>query len=145
MALELYAVAQDNEYYLVDNTDHRIVSFHDTSDGSYKISCFYIKNQPTYYGYENITITLLVDGEENSAVSSNGIVYQLLAMGSLSDLPSPEAWEHIPNNNSLAIANIPVNTETTRYFALRTYVPKGHGANYISEASIKINAVEIVD
>lgn len=145
MALNLYAIGEDEGYHLIDNNTTKITTFHDTSDGSYKITKFYISNSPTTYGYENITISLVVNGEENGPVSANGIVYQLLGIDSLSDLPDPASWEHIPFNNTIAISNVPVNQETTRYFALRTYVPRGHGANYITEASLKINATEIVD
>jgi hypothetical protein len=145
MALKLFTIEDDESTVEVDNTSNYITAFHDTSDGSYKITKFYITNDPTWTGYENIEIAISIGAQTNGPISSNGIVYQLLAVDSLSQVPSGNLWEHLPYNNTVEISSIPVNTETTRYFALRTYVPRGHGANYLSEASIVISATEIVD
>jgi hypothetical protein len=143
MALKLFTLEDDNQFYEVDNVTKRITSFHDTTDGSYSISKFYLVNDPDTLGYENITISLVVNGLENSPISQNGIVYQLLAINDATSLPENNVWENIPFNNEIAISNITAGVESYRYFALRTYVPRGHGANYINEASLKILAAEI--
>ncbi|NDB81131.1 MAG: hypothetical protein EB127_00050 [Alphaproteobacteria bacterium] len=144
MALKLFKLLDDNSFQEVDNVNRRITSFHDTSDGSYAITKFYLVNDPIEVGYENITVTLFINNMENSPISQNGIVYQLLATRSETDVPTSKEWENIPYNNEIAISNIDVGVESYRYFALRTYVPRGHGANYISEASLKVSATEIV-
>jgi hypothetical protein len=143
MALKLFTLEDDNQFYEVDNVTKRITSFHDTTDGSYSISRFYLINDPLELGYENITITLVINGLENGPISQNGIVYQLLAMRDATALPENNVWENIPFNNEVAISNIEAGVESYRYFALRTYVPRGHGANYINEANLKILATEI--
>jgi hypothetical protein len=144
MALNLYQLDLDNSYYQVDNGAKKITAYHDASDGSYEFSRFYLKNEPSSSGYENITITISVDGQTEIPLSNNGIIYQLLSLPSAEAEIDNDAWEHLPLTNELSLAAIEAGIESYRYFVLRTYVPRGHGANYITEASLKVSVVEVV-
>lgn len=156
MALKLYAQQFDDMEEEIDGVDYKITAYHDSTDGSYKITSFYLTNEPANLGYSNIEVSIVIDGQEGtgSIVSTSGIVYQLAAVDTgLADI-SPEFWESIPYGNSITVNTIQpllvynVETEQLEYtqsvrnFILRTYVPRGIGVNYITEASLKVTAVE---
>lgn len=142
MALKLYTVIDDSE---INNNDNPIVSYHDTTDGTYQISKFYLSNvSDTSKGYSNITISLKNnDGQALPISQQTGIYYQLLAIETVTDIPSLELWENVPYSNSITLTSIPKGEESSVYFALRIYVPRGTGAKYLTESNIVINAAEI--
>ena len=144
MALVLYKIGDNGTQSEVDNVTNKVTSFHDTSDGSYTYNKFYITNEPETIGYTNIEVGVYLDGVKDGPIGLNGIVYQLLAINSDGDLPDSNLWEHLPYNNSLSFPDMEINQPSSHYFVLRTYVPKGKGATYISEAKLKITAVEII-
>jgi hypothetical protein len=129
---------------LVDNVTTRITSIHDTSDGSYYDSVFYLKNEPISKGYYNIVVTLTIDGVEEPAISPRGIYYQIATTDNAFISPGQDKWENIPYNKELVLENIEPETESIRYFALRTYVPRGANVDYFTEANLKISAIEVV-
>ena len=144
MALVLYKIEESGAETEVDNTTNKITAFHDTSDGTYSFNRFYITNEPLEVGYQSIEVALLKDGINDGPISLDGVVYHLLAINSDGDLPDANLWEHIPYNNSLSFPTIPAGEQVKHYFVLRTYVPKGKGAAYISNASLTVSAVEII-
>lgn len=150
MALNLYTAGTTgpvNDSSILEtliDSNNRITAVHDTSDGSYSDNVYYLKNEPTTKGYYNITVTLEINGENQSAISSRGIYYQIASADNAFVSPSQDKWENIPYNQDLVLENIEPNTEGIRYFALRTYVPRGAGVDYFTEANLKVSAIEIV-
>jgi hypothetical protein len=144
MALKLYNFDDEGTELLVNNTTNKLTSFHDTVDGSYYFNRFYLVNDQAIYGYDNIQVSVLIDDEASPAVSTNGIVYQLLATATADEIPADVSWQHLPYNNTAYAASIPTGAISRRYFLLRTYVPRGHGANYITEAKLNVSAIETI-
>jgi hypothetical protein len=144
MALKLFNFDDEGNELLVNNTTNKLTSFHDTADGSYYFNRFYLVNEPNTYGYDNIQVSILIDDEASPAISSNGIVYQLLATMTDDETPADVSWQHLPYNNTAYAASVPAGTTAKRYFLLRTYVPRGHGANYITEAKLNVTAIETI-
>lgn len=154
MALKLYCEQFDSTSEEVDGVNTKITAYHDAIDGSYSIENLYVTNDPPNLGYANIEISVDLGNPYSSSIMSEaGIVYQLVATYPGMDINSI-LWESLPYNNSVYLQTITpeyiVDPETEegsyspsyRYFLLRTYVPKGMGVNYITEASLKISAVE---
>jgi hypothetical protein len=144
MALVLYKIEESGAETEVDNTTNKITAFHDTSDGTYSFNRFYITNEPAETGYQSIEVSLLKDGIKDGPISLDGVVYHLLATNSDGDLPETNLWENLPYNNSLNFPPLMAGETSRYYFVLRTYVPKGKGATYISNASLAISAVEVI-
>ena len=69
MALKLFTIEDDESTVEVDNTSNYITAFHDTSDGSYKITKFYITNDPTWTGYENIEMPISIKANETLVIN----------------------------------------------------------------------------
>jgi hypothetical protein len=142
MALKLYTVIDDTE---INNNDNPIVSYHDTTDGTYEVSKFYLSNKDdTTKGYSNITVSLKDNAGQDLPISQQtGIYYQLLAIETIMDIPSLEFWEKVPHSNSITLNSIPKDEESYVYFALRIYVPRATGAKYLTESNIVVTAAEI--
>jgi hypothetical protein len=144
MALELYS-QEDGDSYQIDNVDRRITAFHDTSDGSYYLSFFYIKSSDSsVYGYENIFISVVIDEDESKLISDEGIVYKIVPIDSNEDV-TPQSLAFIPASTKFGVGSLPLGVEKQINFVLCTYVPAGHGAKHITNAKLSITAVEILD
>lgn len=142
MALQLIKIENGN-IIVIDNEAEWLSHYHDNRDGSYFSSVLAVTNESdTSKGYENITIKLLVnDTEDVKTISENGIVYQLLPIvGGM--LPSPEAIAQIGHNSTITLDPILAGDTGVRYFAVRTFVPRGISARYVTESSLRINAIE---
>lgn len=129
---------------LIDNVINKITSIHDTSDGSYYDNVYYLKNEPISKGYYNIAVTLEINGIEEPAISTRGIYYQITSADNAFSSPGQDKWENIPYNKEVILENIEPETQGLRYFALRTYVPRGTSVDYFTEANLKVSAVEVV-
>jgi hypothetical protein len=148
MALKLYSVLTATE---INDSTNKIVATHDAVDGTYQIQTFYVSNESdTNFGYSNIVIALTDNAGSDLAISSQtGIYYQLFPIeGSFVteptvELPDTETWESAPFSNEISLANIIPGDVVYRFFALRTYVPRGTASKYISEAKITISALEV--
>jgi len=148
MALKLYSVSSGTE---VNDSTNKIVATHDAADGTYQIQTFYVSNETgTTLGYSNILVTLTDSAGEELAISpQTGIFYQLLPIEGeyltepTVQLPDTETWESAPFSNEIALTNIAPGDAGYRFFALRTYVPRGNASKYINEAKITITALEV--
>lgn len=148
MALKLYSVSSDME---INDSTNKIVATHDASDGTYQVQTFYVSNETgTTFGYSNIIVKLTDSAGEDLAISSQtGIFYQLLPIEGeyvtepTIQMPDTETWESAPFSNEITLANILPGAAGYRFFALRTYVPRGNASKYINEAKITITALEV--
>jgi len=127
---------------MVDNTNTKIIAFHDTTDGSYRYQTLTLQNTDENLGYTNISVAIAINGVENGPISNNGIIYQLMPMESTTADIRDQNWENLPYNNTLTLADIEPGAIANRYLMLKTFVPKGNGVNFFNEATIKINATE---
>jgi hypothetical protein len=147
MALKLFFTSDKSEV----TQNNKIISVHDASDGTYYIQSFYITNEnDTDLGYSAISISLKdLSGNDLVLSEYNGIFYQLLAVeGSYGDeptveLPDIETWENVLINNDIMLKSIPSGAAGYRFFLLRTYVPRGTSSQYLEEAKLVINALEV--
>ena len=127
---------------LVENLNTKIIAFHDTTDGSYRYQTLTLQNDNEDLGYVNITVSIVINGVTNGPISNNGIIYQLMPMDSVNADIRAQNWENLQYNNTVILPNIEPGAIRSRYLMLKTFVPKGNGVNFFSEATIKINATE---
>ena len=141
MGLNLYE-------YGTDDVVSKILAYHDATDGTYQVNRFYLSNvTDTSFGYTNIVITLKdSSGDPLGLSAQTGIFYQLLALSStnLDESLKADVWQSIPVANSITLTDIASGQEASRYFAVRTYVPRATAPKYIQEAEILVEAVEVV-
>jgi hypothetical protein len=127
---------------IVNNTTMKVVAFHDTTDGSYRYQMLTVRNTVENLGYTNISVSIAINGVTNGPISNNGIIYQLIPMESATADIRDQNWENLPYNNTITLVDIEPGAIRNRYLMLKTFVPKGNGVNFFSEATIKINATE---
>jgi hypothetical protein len=128
---------------LVNNISTKIVAIHDSSDGSYDYSILRLENTDINLGYTDIQASIEINQIENGSISLNGAIYQLIAISGPSSVVKEQHWENIPYNNTIQIPDIAPGYSQSRYIFLKTFLPKGSGVDFFSEAKIRITAKEV--
>jgi hypothetical protein len=118
---------------------NRLFSPHDGTYGSFFTQKLYVRNSDESKIYTNIRLQIVLNNGDIYNVSENNNVYQLFP-GDIE--PTAAEWQIIPHCNIISLQDIYNNSSYVPFF-LRVYSPGGQNtSSRLSDAVIRIEALE---
>ena len=140
MGLALYK--EDNAGSLIDSANY-LWSAHDALNGSWNTLKLWLRNDDATVYFENIEIEVNIPGVFSPNVSPNGIVYQLFP-GDIE--PTVLEWSRLPYHNTISMSDLGAfgspDTSTYLPFWVRIYQPGNSSVGDVSDASLRVTAIE---